>query len=102
MLSPPLQFILSLSLVAVASGAFTPRPAIVRIVELPMTSNQEPIASQDAVTNMNSERPIMSNIVRTTYTEHTEYELGDEDSRKSVSSAPSFEEYMNQRSPDDQ
>eukprot|EP00545_Synedropsis_sp_CCMP1620_P010560 CAMPEP_0119010162 /NCGR_PEP_ID=MMETSP1176-20130426/4834_1 /TAXON_ID=265551 /ORGANISM="Synedropsis recta cf, Strain CCMP1620" /LENGTH=53 /DNA_ID=CAMNT_0006962781 /DNA_START=317 /DNA_END=478 /DNA_ORIENTATION=+ len=52
-----------------------------------MTTNVEPSAAQGS--------NVMNSNVKT-YTDN--YELGDEQNRKSISAAPSFEEYMNQRS----
>ena len=78
--------LLLFSLLGVSSGAFhVPlRPAIVRIVALPMSDVEVDLKATNA-------RPY----------DYYEQDLSDEDNRKSISAAPSFEEYMNQRATDE-
>lgn len=85
-----LFFVSSCLIMPNASAAFhqTPRPAIVRIVALPMSEEQQ--QQQQHVS------------VAKTFDYHFESSQPDhdDDDRKSISAAPSFDEYMKQRAGD--
>ena len=78
-----------------ASAAFhhTPRPAIVRIVALPMSEEQQQQLQQ--------QQYVSSSVAKTFdyYYEKSQPDHDDDD-RKSISAAPSFDEYMKQRAGD--